>query len=173
MVRNKSENDCFLLRSPVNITEANKQAKIYPWPCASYAHRLCMNCTFAMLMLVLKLYEHITTFCYAAQQRRPNWAIDRFSLGGLLPHFKPYQGSYSFELFKFHDFLHDLFKFSRLWVQLSVFKNSKTFPCFRVYFDLKQFNRHKLWCPPKCVPFTLFNHSFLSVHCPCLVICSN
>ena len=73
----------------------------------------------------------------------------------------------------FHDFLHDLFKFSKTMNSDVSFKNSKTFPCFRVFFDLKQFNRHKLWCPPKCVPFTLFNHSFLSVHCPCLVICSN
>ena len=30
-----------------------------------------------------------------------------------------------------------------------------------IFLDLKQFNRHKLWCPPKCLPFVLFNHSSL------------
>ena len=39
----------------------------------------------------------------------------------------------------------------------------------RVFLDLKQFIRHKLWCPPKCVPFALFNHFSLS-YSPCLVI---
>ena len=56
------------------------------------------------------------------------------------------------------------------------FKNFQNFPCFRVFFDFKQFNRHKLWCPPKCMPLALFNYSSLYyciLHCPCLIICSN
>ena len=63
--------------------------------------------------------------------------------------------------------------FPRPWVQLSVSKIQKPFLVLRVFFDLIQFNRHKLWRPPKCMLFTLFNYSSLSVHCPCLVICSN
>ena len=42
------------------------------------------------------------------------------------------------------------------------FINFHNFPSLGVFFDLKQFNRHKLWCPPKCVPFALFNYSSLS-----------
>ena len=38
----------------------------------------------------------------------------------------------------------------------------KNFPCFRVSLNFKQFNRHKLWCPPQCVPFALVNDSSLS-----------
>ena len=38
------------------------------------------------------------------------------------------------------------------------FKPFYDFPCFRVFLDLKQFNRHKLWCPSKCVPFALFSY---------------
>ena len=72
------------------------------------------------------------------------------------------QGSHSFDLFKFNN----LFKFSKtlgLAVTLKIFSD---FPCVRVFLDPKQFNRHKLWsyeyiyklwCPPKCVPFALFN----------------
>ena len=30
--------------------------------------------------------------------------------------------------------------------------------CSRVFSDLKQFNRHKLWYSPKCVPLALFYH---------------
>ena len=51
-------------------------------------------------------------------------------------------------------------------------ENFKNFPCFRVFFYLKQFNRHKLWCPPKCGPLALFNHSSLHyciLHCPSAV----
>ena len=36
------------------------------------------------------------------------------------------------------------------------------FLCFRVFLDHTQFKRHKLCCPPKCVPFALFNHISLS-----------
>ena len=86
------------------------------------------------------------------------------------------QGSYSFERFKFRGFFHDLFKFSIIIGLAVTFKNFQNFPCFRVFFDLKQFNRHKLWCPPKCMRLALFNYSSLYyciLHCPCLIICSN
>ena len=50
----------------------------------------------------------------------------------------------------------------------------KTFLVFWVFFDLKQFNRHKLWCPKKCMLFAPAVRSLLSIlHCPCLVICCN
>ena len=65
------------------------------------------------------------------------------------------QGSNSVELFKFHDFFHDLFKFSKALGLAVSLKHFKTFPCCRVFFDLKQFNRPKLQCPPRCVPFAL------------------
>ena len=42
------------------------------------------------------------------------------------------------------------------------FKNFQTFPSFSIFFDLKQFNRSKLWYSPKCMPFTLFNYISLS-----------
>ena len=42
------------------------------------------------------------------------------------------------------------------------FKKLNIFPCFEVFFDLTQLNRHKLWCWSKCVPFMLFNYSSLS-----------
>ena len=69
-------------------------------------------------------------------------------------------------LFKFHDF-----RWLSPW-PFQVFQDLK-FSChFRIslkfllvlgfFFDLKQFNRHKLWYPPKCVPFALFNYSSLS-----------
>ena len=39
------------------------------------------------------------------------------------------------------------------------FETSLVLPYF---FYLKQFNENKVWYPPKCVPFTLFNFSSLS-----------
>ena len=33
----------------------------------------------------------------------------------------------------------------------------ENFPSFRVFFDLKQFSRHKLWFPLKCMSFALLN----------------
>ena len=57
---------------------------------------------------------------------------------------------------------HDLFKFSMKSGLVVTFKNFHNFPSLGVFFDLKQFNRHKLWCPPKRVPFALFNYSSLS-----------
>ena len=62
----------------------------------------------------------------------------------------------------FHDFFHDLFKFSKTLGLAVSFKNFKKFPCFRVFYDLKQFNRYKLWCLPKYMPFALFNYPSLS-----------
>ena len=61
---------------------------------------------------------------------------------------------------------HNLFKFFMKLGLVVTFKNFHNFPSLGVFFDLKQFNRHKLWCPPKCVPFTLFNYSSL----PCIVL---
>ena len=61
----------------------------------------------------------------------------------------------------FHDFFHDLFKFFKT-LGLAVRFKIKTFTCFRAFFDLKQFNRHKVCRSPKCVSFTLLNYSSLS-----------
>ena len=58
----------------------------------------------------------------------------------------------------FHD-LFQVFQDLRFSCQYQTFK---TFTCFRAFFDLKQFNRHKLWRSLKCVPFTLLNYSSLS-----------
>ena len=68
----------------------------------------------------------------------------------------------------FMTFCMTFLNFPRPWVQLSVSKNSKSFPCFRVFFDLKQFNRHKLWYSPKYVLFTftsLLSICILSMPC--------
>ena len=42
------------------------------------------------------------------------------------------------------------------------FENFQNFTCFSIFFDLKQLNRNKLWYPPNCMSFTLFNYSSLS-----------
>ena len=43
------------------------------------------------------------------------------------------------------------------------FQKFSNCPCFGVLFDLKQLNRHKLCCPPKCMPnVALLNYSSLS-----------
>ena len=62
----------------------------------------------------------------------------------------------------FLDFFNDLFKFSKTLSFVVTFENCQNFPCLGLCFDLKQFKRNKLWCPPKCVPFALFNYSSLS-----------
>ena len=64
----------------------------------------------------------------------------------------------------FHDFykFHDLYKFSMTSGLVVTFKTFHNFPSLGVFFDLKQFNRHRLWCLPKCMPFALFNYSSLS-----------
>ena len=64
----------------------------------------------------------------------------------------------------FHDFSHNLFKFFITLDLVVTFKNfhNNYFPSLWVFFDFKQFNRHKVWCPPKYVPFVLFNYSSLS-----------
>ena len=70
---------------------------------------------------------------------------------------------YSFELFKFHDFFHDLFQFSMALVLAFTFKNFQNYSCFGDIFTyVIQLNRHKLWCPTKCASFTLFNYVSLS-----------
>ena len=68
------------------------------------------------------------------------------------------QGSYSLELFKFHD----LFKFFKTFGLALTYKNFKNFPCFTVFLDFEQFNRHKRWCPVKCELFVLADYSSLS-----------
>ena len=40
-----------------------------------------------------------------------------------------------------------------------IFEYFKKFPCFTVFLVLTQFNRRKLWCPIKSIPF---NYSSLS-----------
>ena len=44
----------------------------------------------------------------------------------------------------FHGFFHDLFKFSKTLGLVVTFRNFQDFPCLGVFFDLKQFKRHKL-----------------------------
>ena len=41
-------------------------------------------------------------------------------------------------------------------------KFAKVFFCFKVFFDLKRFNRNKLWCSPKREQFALLNYYSLS-----------
>ena len=48
---------------------------------------------------------------------------------------KHVQGSYSFYLFKFHDFFYDLFQFSMTSGIAVTFKNFENYPCFRAVFD--------------------------------------
>ena len=73
-----------------------------------------------------------------------------------------WQCSSSFELFKFHDFpwlfpwLFQVFHDLRLSCR---FQNSSKLSLFQHFFSLKQFNRHKLWHPPKCLPLRPFNFS--------------
>ena len=62
----------------------------------------------------------------------------------------------------FHDFFHDLYKFSMTLGLVVTFKNFHNFPSLGVFLDLKQFNRHRHWCLPKCMPFAQFNYSSLS-----------
>ena len=61
----------------------------------------------------------------------------------------------------FEDYLLDYTSLYKTLSLVVTFENCQHFPCLGVYFDLKQFNRNKLWCPPKCVPFALFNYSSL------------
>ena len=63
----------------------------------------------------------------------------------------------------FHDFFHDFFEFFKTLGVAVRFQKFKNLICFRAFFDLKQFNRHKLRRSPKCVLFTLLlNYSSLS-----------
>ena len=76
----------------------------------------------------------------------------------------PLQGSYSLEFFKFNDFF--FINFHRFSCH---FRNVKTYSClqlfcfylfwlfvclfvFYVFYSWLKFNRHKFWCPPKCMP---------------------
>ena len=58
----------------------------------------------------------------------------------------------------FHDFFHDLFKFSTTLGLTVTFESFQNFPCFSIFLKLN-LNRNKLWYPPKCVLFALFNYS--------------
>ena len=42
------------------------------------------------------------------------------------------------------------------------FQKFKTFTCFRAFFDLRKFKRHKVWYSSNWVPFMLLNYSSLS-----------
>ena len=67
----------------------------------------------------------------------------------------------------FHDFFHDLFKFCKTLGLAGQFQKFKNFPCFTVFLDLKQFNRHKLWHPPRmCAVYALFNIALLYLTLP-------
>ena len=119
--------------------------------CLDYTSKYTANTALAS-----SLYSTPGSRTFAAYAHDPNKS---------LPTGQQEQGSYSFELFKFHDF-----PWLFAW-PLQVFKDLKfschfqkfkTFTCFRALFDLKQFNRHKLWRSLKCVLFTLLNYSSLS-----------
>ena len=45
-------------------------------------------------------------------------------------------GSYSFEVNKFHDFFHDLFKFSMSFGLAVTFENFQNVPYFSIFFGL-------------------------------------
>ena len=49
----------------------------------------------------------------------------------------------------------------KLKTETFTFEYFQIFTCFRVVFDLTQFNRHKLWCLPKCVPFNYLSLSYI------------
>ena len=70
------------------------------------------------------------------------------------------QGSHSFasNSMTFHEFFRGLFTFSITLCLAVTFKSVQNSPCFRVFFD---YNTQTLWCPPKCVPFSMFNYSTL------------
>ena len=69
---------------------------------------------------------------------------------------------HTLEFFKFHDFFDDLFQFFITCALAVFFEKFKTSLVLPYFFYLKQFNKNKLWYPPKCVPFALFNFSSLS-----------
>ena len=79
------------------------------------------------------------------------------------------QGQSEFIIFKarqilgiFHDFFHDLFKFSMTLGLAVTFKKFQNLPCFKVFFYLKQFNSHQLWYAQNGVLFALFHCFWLS-----------
>ena len=63
----------------------------------------------------------------------------------------------------FHDFFHDLFKFSKTLGGLAVsFKNSKTFLVLEYFLTLNSSTDTNYGVHKKCMPFALFNYSSLS-----------
>ena len=61
--------------------------------------------------------------------------------------------SMTFPSWPFQGF-HDLRVSCHFWIFLK-------FPCFRVFLDLTQFNRHKLWCPLKSMSFNDTSLSYI------------
>ena len=69
------------------------------------------------------------------------------------------QGLYSFELLKFHDFFHDLWKYSKTLAL-------KTFFVLEYFLTLNS-SRHKLRCPPKCMSIALITRLYFTLSLPC------
>lgn len=57
----------------------------------------------------------------------------------------------------FHDFFHYLFQFSMTLDLPVAFKKFQKNPCFRVFFDITQFNRHNLCLCQSLCPSCLLN----------------
>ena len=48
--------------------------------------------------------------------------------------FEEFYRVHTLEVFKFHDYFHDLFKFSMTFGLAVTFENFQNVPCFRIYF---------------------------------------
>ena len=85
------------------------------------------------------------------------------------------QGWYSFEFFKFmtfHDFFHDLYKFSMTLGLAATLNNSQNFPFFRVFFALTQYNKQTL-VSTKMRTICNVKSLVSMLHYPCFDICSD
>ena len=72
------------------------------------------------------------------------------------------------ELFKFHDFFHDLFEFSMTLSLAVSFKNFKNFPCFRVFFDLNSLTDINSGVNQNaCRVYCLITPLYLALSLPC------
>jgi len=71
----------------------------------------------------------------------------------------------------FHEFFHDLFKFSMKGYAVN-FKNFQNYSCFKVFFNFKQFNRKTLVSIKMCAVRDVWLLLSIS-HRLCFVICSN
>ena len=74
----------------------------------------------------------------------------------------------------FHDFFHEFFQFSMNLGLAATFQIFKLILVFGDSFSLNsvQWTHKLLWCPPKCMPLTLFNYLSLLLS-PCCDICSD